>query len=169
MKLLINQQTLLNGETGWWLAAHLLRLLCGLLLMLWLGWRLSWLLAPAPVSLAGWRQPATLAASRQLAQRHWFGQPMPLAAPMLQLLGVFAPTAAPGEGGFAVVEYQGRIRHLLFGSEALEGWKLQRIAAEGVWLQSGEQQQFYPLQSGRRPPEMFETGALPPPPPDGDD
>lgn len=169
MKLLIKKNARLNSESCWRLATHLLRLLGWLLAVLWLGWRVSWLIAPAPVSLPGWSQPEPLAASRQMAQRHWFGLAQPMPAPTLQLLGVFAPSAPEAGGGFAVLEYQGRVRHVLSGSDALEGWRLLRIAADGVWLQLGEQQQFYPLQSGRRPPEIFETGALAPPPPEGDD
>jgi hypothetical protein len=159
-------------------AAGLVQAGCALLLAacwasaaLWAGWRLATLTAPAAFSALEWRLPNVGQSAAQLADLHWFGQLAALEAPMVVVQGVFSPGEGSHAGGFAVIEQDGQLRYVQSGQELADGWRLVQIRPDGVSLQNGEQQQFYPLASrpmGTAALQGDRRRLLPPPAPDLD-
>lgn len=117
-------------------------------LALWAGYRLIWLIAPAPLYLPSWQFPDPQADAQRVAQRHWFGESRPPPAPSLRVLGVFAPQYPSSADGFAVVEEGGQMRSMHQGQANAGGWVLERVNADGITLRRGERLQVYPLATG---------------------
>jgi len=116
-------------------------------LALWLGVRLSGLLAPSSLYLPSWSQPDVTRVAQQVVARHWFGVALPPSAPLLRVLGVFALQKPEAAGAFVILEQGGQLLHRSPGQLLGNGWRLTGISAQGVELRHGELHQFYPLTS----------------------
>lgn len=136
--------------------------LCGIVAV-WAGARLAGGLAPAPWHAAPWSAPHPDAAARRVAAAHWFGEARPPVPPALQLTGVFAPARADAYGFAAVEDGEGR-RPLRVG-DAIGGWRVTRIAADGVELEYGRFRHFQPLAARLPGPSSFAGDVAPFPDP----